>query len=807
MTYKLIPYSINGTLLNSAAYSSWFEREIDPFCLVTAEPVETVVEGTFPTSSGSQPQSLIMPLYVRIIPAPGVGVTQAQLDAFKILFDSDSGDVVFKAIDGSTTPITYEVTAKVIDHRAKKNIADTFVIRLYIAHPIFLNDTPVSHSQTATSSPKTWSETPVGSKRTWPNLTFQPTVAKSHAIDYLHRWQIIFCWQSEFAGVDSNGCGYPINLNPVGGTGFIDLSAEYSAARLLANGNDLRVLVDGEEVPREIDTTLAADYIWIWPIHKPMVAVTNAVAMASSSSPGVGEWIELSNILGTSGLPPSGIIVFGTECIRYDNKTLTAIRVQQRGACNTTAASHPITTVGLWKEHDIQIISDNASAGAPPDSTLTRPVINLATSTNLYHARPGPQITRATPLRVGQVIIDPREEGSGFSPMRVNDTGTVLKFIDSIPAAGQPKCNGVSLYCPCGIKAAAAALEQDVTVAENILARVYGSDLDGNESLLAEYNPVTDGVNKQITPTSVLQRIRYATMVRTLTAQEHTPGGTVVVGPVDYERAQSFTLDQECWVYGVSVELKKTAGADGNVVASLGEYSGTGDPDTVTWNWVYQAQLAAAADISASSFGIHTCFFPAPVRLSAGHYFITLKRTASAALIYWSQGYRTYAKGEAWTSGLMGGAGVWTQDAIYGNWFRILGDGSICQPEVPAASAAEAEFDNIEITFDNTTPRTPLIFISPQETIYMLRGAAKNDTSGQTLTFMGIPVPLNTIITVNTLAHTVIRNDTGESISGLITPTDIINWMWFIAAANSLRYTESGIGTVLIGISYQDAFA
>src|SRR3972149_4383391 len=59
---------------------------------------------------------------------------------------------------------------------------------------------------------------------------------------------------------------------------------------------------------------------------------------------------------------------------------------------------------------------------------------------------------------------------------------------------------------------------------------------------------------------------------------------------------------------------------------------------------------------------------------------------------------------------------------------------------------------------------------------------------------LSVVAPLNTTITINCLTHAVTRDDTGEACPGVVTPSDVGEWLRLNAGANALRYVEAGGG-------------
>lgn len=783
--YKLTPTLFNGTTL-ATDYEAKFLREHDPLSLVTEEPVETEIQGAFPVSPRSQPQSLVLPLYIRMRTT-----TQAALNAFKTLFDPQVGSVLLKATDDSA--VTYRLTVKVINVKAVKNSVDAFIVRLYVAKPIFENDTPTSTPITANATPKTWDVAVAGTTRALPSFILQPTVAKAHADGYLRRRYVNIAWRSEQPGRDTNGYGYPVEINE----GALDLSAEHTASRLLANGDDLRVLVDGVEVDRCIDNALVADYIWVNIPFKPKVAVTNRDAM-TAIAPANGGNIELSNPLGTLMLPESGNVMWGTEVIHYASRTTTTLVNITRGARNSTAAVHNAATEGLWIEHDIQIVYDYTGAGDAPNSGSLRPVFNWATSTNLAHVYDGPFVTATTPLRTGQWL--PR-----YTPTTDFDAllsrlsgGTSEAFRDTAPSPAAPKHNRVSLYVPCGVKAAGGAIAftlGSTTYHDCLHLQVLGIPLlvTGAEVQLGLYEGNAAAGAKSITPTDVLSYVSFETSFVTLTGCPLLSDSSL---SLDDTYAESFVLDSPINLSGWALRLKKLGAITGTLKVELWTVvsdkpsqclvtAGFGDADLTTSfvdKLVYQH-----VSIPAGTY----CLYLIPPTTGTGCVAVTSSLQ--------------FARG--WVK--KNNAGAWDLRTYNFNGFRILGRvGETCQPEAPSGFADEVVVSAATITFDNTTPRTPLIFVSPSETIFWLLGVLKNVDTGQTLT-PSIVLRINDTLTIDCAGHTAIRSDTGENVPGLVTPSGLDEWLRFDVGTVHMSYTEAGLnpGVVVITPSHRDPWA
>lgn len=613
--YALTPTTFDGTSINDATYTTKFLRAFDPLRLVTREPVEVEVPGdyAFPTSPRSQPQSRILPLLIELS-----STTQTVLDNMKKLFDPHKGDVFLVANDGDAN--AWRLTVRVVDLVGHPQGKQVFTARLYVVRPVFESNAENSDVQTLSATPGTWTVTNAGTVRAYPTFEVKPTVAKANTADYIHRRQVIIAWRSELEGVSTDGLGYPIDVNE----GGLDLSAENTAGRLQADGDDLRVLVDGEEVDRWIDTSLVADYVWCNIAFKPKRQLTVKTAM-TAGSPADGGDLEVSDPEGTLGWDDAGFVKIDSECIQYKDKDGTNLKDVVRGARNTTAAIHSAGTDIFWVEHDIQLVYNYTAAANPPAAADRQPVIDLANSTNLVHKYPGAVFVAPTTLRSGQLLRRFTNDNLLSPVISLKEEGGGIKFRDTAPAADTPQFNNLELYVPCGIKAAAGAITHDVTVEDILNLEVYGIDLEGYEALLERYDSTNDGAAVTLTPSSVLSRLRYAANLTIVT-------GVDVQDVADLELGtnwiyQQFVLDALNQVYHLLTRLKKVNAPDGDIEICIWTDDGADAPDerlssilTITGaslGTVYADLVGHFSDVNAIGYAL----------IDGGTYWLAQRRT------------------------------------------------------------------------------------------------------------------------------------------------------------------------------------
>jgi len=204
----------------------------------------------------------------------------------------------------------------------------------------------------------------------YPVLHITPRTGKSSGYDY-KRW-IPVKWRAE-----NNYTRYPVDIVNDG----FDTATLVTASKMQADGDDLRVMVDGIEVNRWLQNmNHATTQVWVnldFLADRPM---TLATAIADS---GDVTTIDVNGSI--TFLPTSGILYIGTEAFTYTGKVNASCQFTgiTRAAKSTSAAAHLADADVFWIQHDVWIVYGNAAATDPTDSHYDdyKPIIEL-TSTN-----------------------------------------------------------------------------------------------------------------------------------------------------------------------------------------------------------------------------------------------------------------------------------------------------------------------------------------------------------------------------------------------------------------------------------------
>lgn len=205
----------------------------------------------------------------------------------------------------------------------------------------------------------------------YPVFTIEPTSAKTG--DYAYkRWASVI-WPND-VGV----ANYPTDIT----NGGFNTSTLVSGGKMQADGDDLRVQVDGLETDRwlyGINTTTTK--VWANLDFEPRARALletgflsgDTVLTIDVNADGLGlddGWFDL--------FPNSGILLIGSEAFTYTGKNaslyrFTGVRRAQKG---TTAAAHSAGDTVHWIQHDVYILYGNSSATAPEVDTDYEPMFS-----------------------------------------------------------------------------------------------------------------------------------------------------------------------------------------------------------------------------------------------------------------------------------------------------------------------------------------------------------------------------------------------------------------------------------------------
>jgi hypothetical protein len=367
-----------------------------------------------------------------------------------------------------------------------------------------------------------------------------------------------------------------------------------------------------------------------------------------------------------------------------------------------------------------------------------------------------------------------------------------MQMEDALPEAGKPNRNTWSIALPAGCT----AIHHDVLVPANMLLQVWGDDGEALK-LLKEYTSANDGDGEVITPAATIYGLQYRALVRTVTAADATSTDGSIVGGDGAHMAQSFTLDQTCTLKELSVKLWRSGTADGDIRCHI--YEGGATPEAGLM-LVYALTICAASAVTDGAESQHEKALTTSLVLEAGEYFVMLYRTGSTGTIWWRFAPTCYPKGAQWTES----AYVWTKG---GNdfWFRIYGDGSVCQDDVLGGTGEECMIDDIELTLASPFPTISAL---SEKSCYLweaLLTLTHADATVQTLSLL-VPAEVGQEMEIDCEAQTVINKTTGENVAFGLVASDK-GWLDVLSATDSLTYAEVGMTDTDVTVVLRDTYA
>lgn len=363
---SIVVESFNGNDLQSANLEAWltvgdnpFGREVDA---IFVEPV-----GRFARYARSQHKRKVLPVNVRIVSGT-LNTWQRTLEQW------------FEPGTQGALVITEDGVSKAWDAVVKSRMryaqgAAVFQAVLEIADPRLRSETVATDTEAITSSGEQWTvNNPGTTAEVSPVIRVTPTDAKAAADSWIYTSEVIIANQ-----VDRALNNYAVAIPFAHAT-------EVTATRSQADGDDVRVLVDGKMVPRWAGGAGWDDdglLLWINLPSSPGLTARLREAITDVSPADGGDLpVEEGD---TSGWPSAGVLRIAGEAIRYSGITSRAFTGVTRGARNTTAAAASAAAEAQWVEHRVQLLWGYSAATAPDARDDLEPMIDLVNSTNEEH--------------------------------------------------------------------------------------------------------------------------------------------------------------------------------------------------------------------------------------------------------------------------------------------------------------------------------------------------------------------------------------------------------------------------------------
>lgn len=202
----------------------------------------------------------------------------------------------------------------------------------------------------------------------YPNFTITPNADKSS--NQILGVFVPVRWRSNQAATN-----YPYDI----ANASFNTAALVTAGKMQADGDDIRVILDGEETDYWLHgMNTSATKIWCVLDFQPSQEFTLSATRSSGSTNDIA---VSENI---DALPSVGLVQIDSEIFSYSSKDNSArlLKGITPAAKNTSAAGHSSGATVVWIQHDITILYGDSSAAAYSSDAARKPIFNLGTSTN-----------------------------------------------------------------------------------------------------------------------------------------------------------------------------------------------------------------------------------------------------------------------------------------------------------------------------------------------------------------------------------------------------------------------------------------
>jgi hypothetical protein len=790
----LAPKSYDGTDINpldAPDFRARFPR--DGTALVPARQQQRVVRvaGFWPTALDPQPQERQLALVV-ILPSP----SDDALQDLAALFAPSKGERTLVVTDGT---LDWQMNCSVvaIDHVA--GLLNVFRVTLQASYGLWkrIDDSIVTASISAATT-ASLSAPSTGNERSPLILEVTPTAVKGTGNDQRYRRETVVAWRAARGAVR-----YPLAIQ-------LDTATEVTATRMQADGDDLRVLVDGREVDRWLGNPNAATTnVWIVLDFAPAASAALKAAI-TDVAPATGGTLAFVD---ASTLPPSGVLLVGTEAIAWsgksaDGNTLTGIT---RGVRATTAASHSAGDTAYLVEHQIDLVYGYTAATAPVTDDRDKPVIALTTADSsnaqwTYDAafataaggRPGEWVPTMLGTNLGMVALRgsagaeatyvPTGVGSTASgTVAAHGAATLWQCLDDTPGSPDDDTTYVSMDGDSGTKVSAdiatpATPDAGASITVRVLLRYRQTVRAGSPAVRAHLR--IGGTNYLSAATVPITSTGYGSVYFTFdtdptTSLAWTPSGVAAIQEIGFDLVG--TSSTEIRLTAMFLSVLTTAESDpateiGIFYAAGGELQGHDPADA----WV----LGTPCGVNGNTAIDATAILGSNITTAGLERMIGVDETGRTISIYLSP-----------TNGSTSIV-VTPQGPLY-----VVG---IWTPYSGTAAGSGFSISDIVLVFDTT--QTPVVVVGARADTFIHRWTLTSPVTGQALTML-FPSALNKKLTIDADTGAVSYADAGYNpLPGMSLDAPRLAWLEVAAGANALAWADAtnGSGALTFVARYRD---
>lgn len=779
----LVVETFNGTDINTSTFVPRLEGA-DNIEALGISPVVVHPSGRNGRFIRADVQPRIIPVHIMVT---------ASIDANMIVL----AQTFTRGITGEFV-VTYNGTSRALTCRVERTIMydrsyNQFTAVLVAEDPMWHSSALQTVTQQQTVSAATWAVANDGNAADYTGIyTVQTKTAKLTASGYTFKREYII----------ANRVARPFNNYALMFT--IDHAA-LTTAKSLANGNDLRVRVDGVETPRWVNTSAGRTWdqattdVWFNLTLSPAKTAVLLTAAASGASPADGSEIEVVKG-GTNGWPIAGAFVIGDEVITYTGITLKNASGHEcftgidRAARTSTGAAHSAGDVLYWIERRVQVIYGYSGAAAPDARNELKPMLDFtdASLSNTSH-RWLDFADSANPLRSMQWArrLVNRDDQAQFvqAPTGAPAAALTLNYDVDGAAVGYPNFNQWERDIPSGSDGNIAPTR---VIADTMALQIFTVDADGNElkgtvannGLL--FGPLTSGSANHDPGDVYGIRFYGFNQIIASTGPNSAAGGTAALpnGASSSAQGQQFISgDEAISIQQISIYCQDDS-TPRNVTATI-RFDDAADAPSGT---LYATGSAVATDGTGGGQWITSVFSPAIVIPPNTKFWVCPYANAAAAVQWYistlpySGGYKrdgsTNLRAVSFNVRIIGKAAAGADSLIRLDDNAVADDGdtvSITSLIVPLLATG-----------------IPYLNLLAEAACYWNNAVLSNDTTVQTATFDVICVDEDEI-EVDVGRRTVKNVTNPENLLQCVKFSDPDEWIRLAPGSNTFKLTEAGI--------------
>lgn len=385
---KLVPYTYNGTAINDGTNYTSVLSVHNAYRGVGAEWSER--SWTDAKLSGKKFTGTTLKLIIKVV--------GGSVDTLSRLFDKyDTTPRILICKDPNDSDRQWYIKGYAIGFEISANVN---VVTLAVDEPAEWQTVTTNSDAwgiSATGATHTFSPTIIGNRPAKPTFTITPLVARGTAsTGYL------YCMNVPIYHTSTNHApNYPVLLTQNGTVNVWAHNTEVGAGRSQADGDDIRVMVDGYNVNYwATGLNSASCKIWCNLDFEPSQTMTLGANMGTATittftvaqtKANQDAMKALPAIVGGDD-PVAGNSIFSTYAQLLIGSELFIVTTVNpytwtfsgvtRAANDTTAAAHTAGDSIYWIQHDVKICYGDTTATAPTIDNTKKPIIDLTNSTN-----------------------------------------------------------------------------------------------------------------------------------------------------------------------------------------------------------------------------------------------------------------------------------------------------------------------------------------------------------------------------------------------------------------------------------------